>query len=98
MTCLCAQYSACGCDNNDNSTYLGQLLGNGSPASENSSLIHVGDVNGTKTIIINGTLPNGTDTSSTNTSSTGGAMRKGLVENTGYWVMGAVVGAMIWAL
>lgn len=97
MTCLCQQYSACGCDNTDNSTYLGELLENGSPASENSSLIHVGIVNGTKTIVINGTLPNGTD-NSTSSTSTGGAMRNGLVENAGYWVMGAVVGAMVWAL
>ena len=32
------------------------------PTSQNSSLVHVGDVNGTKTIVLNGTLPNGTDT------------------------------------
>ena len=79
-------------------------MGNGSMAAENSSLIHVGDVNGTKTIIINGTLPNGTDNSTSSTSSTsssgstGAATRNRLVENSGYWVMGATVGAMIWML
>ncbi len=69
-------------------------------AAENSSLVHVGVVNGTKTLVINGTLPNGTDnsTSSTSSGSTGAATRNGLVENSGYWVMGATVGAMIWML
>ena len=106
VTCLCQQYSACGCDNNDNSTYLGELIGNGSMADQNSSLVHVGDVNGTKTIVINGTLPNGTDdsgtdngtTSSDSSTSTGGATRSMLLENSGYWVMGATVAAMIWML
>ena len=98
VTCLCQQYSACGCDNNDNSTYLGDLVGNGSAAAENSSLIHVGLVNGTKTIIINGTLPNGTDNSTSSSGQTNGATRNSLLENSGYWVMGATVGAMIWIL
>ena len=52
----------------------------------------MGDVNGTKTIIINGTLPNGTDTS------TSGAMRNGMVQNSVYWVTGIFVGAMLCVL
>ena len=64
VTCLCQMYSACGCDDNANSTYLDVLLGDGSPKAENGSLVHVGVVNGTKTVVLNGTLPNGTDTDS----------------------------------
>ena len=67
-------------------------------AAENSSLVHVGVVNGTKTIVINGTLPNGTDNSTSSGASTGAATRSMVVENAGYWVMGATVAAMVWML
>lgn len=73
-------------------------------ASQNSSLVHVGNVNGTKTIVINGTLPNGTDdsadngTSTSSDSSTGAAARSVVVENAGFWVMGVTVAAMVWML
>lgn len=100
VTCLCQQYSACGCDNNTNTTYLDTLVGNGSAADENSTLIHVGNVNGTKTLIINGTLPNGTkDTEDTSTASTtSGAARQDLLEYSGFWLVGAIVGATVWLL
>lgn len=102
VTCLCQMYSACGCDNNDNTTYLDSIIGNGSPSSENSSLVHIGNINGTKTIVLNGTLPNGTDNSTTSSSSsstsTSGAVRNAFVENSGFWVMGGIVGATVWLL
>lgn len=93
-------YSACGCDNNSNTTYLDSLVGNGSVADENSTLIHVGNVNGTKTLIINGTLPNGTNgTNDTSTSSTtSGTARQNLLEYSGLWPLGAIVGATVWLL
>lgn len=96
VTCLCQMYSACGCDNNSNTTYLDSLVGNGSAADENSTLIHVGDVNGTKTLIINGTLPNGTNGSTSSTSSVAG--RQSLLEYSGFWLVGAIVGATVWLL
>lgn len=92
MTCLCAKYSACGCDDNNNSTYLDSLLGNGSAADQNSSLVRVGNVNGTKTVVINGTLPNGTTDDST---SGGGASRQNMFENAGFWVLVAIVAATV---
>ena len=92
VTCLCQQYSACGCDDNGNTTYIDSLLGDGDPAHQNSSLVHAGDVNGTKTVVINGTLPNGTDTTSDNTS---GAVRRRVIETSGFWVVAAIVGAMV---
>ncbi len=75
-------------------------MGNGSAADENNTLIHVGNVNGTKTLIINGTLPNGTNgTEDTTTSSTtSGATRQDLLEYSGFWVVGAIVGATVWLL
>ena len=88
-------YSACGCDNNTNTTYLDTLVGNGSTADENSTLIHIGEVNGTKTLIINGTLPNGTNGTSSTTSS---AARRNLLEYSGFWLVGAIVGATVWLL
>lgn len=98
IECLCAKYSACGCDDNNNSTFLNSIIGNGSASDENSTLVHVGIVNGTKTIIINGTLPNGTDTSANSTGSSSGAAGRQVAELSGYWVMGAVVGATVWLL
>ena len=80
------------------------LVGNGSAADENNTLIHVGNVNGTKTLVINGTLPNGTNdtedttTSPSTSSTTSGAMRQDLLEYSGFWLVGAIVGAMIWLL
>ena len=92
VTCLCQQYQACGCDDNGNTTYIDDLLGNGSTAAQNSTLVHVGNVNGTKTVVLNGTLPNGTDDSD---SSTSGALRQSVVEMSGFWVVGAVVLATV---
>ena len=99
ITCLCSQYSACGCDDNNNSTFLDSIIGNGSAADENSTLVHIGNVNGTKTVIINGTLPNGTDNSTSSSSgSTSGTTRNYVLENSGFWLVGAIVGATTWLL
>jgi hypothetical protein len=108
VTCLCQQYSACGCDDNNNSTFLDSVVGNGSLADEDSTLVNVGIVNGTKTIILNGTLPNGTDTNSSTDNSTDNsipataptsvATRINILENAGFWLVGAIVGATIWLL
>lgn len=58
--CLCDPYQECGCDDNGNQTYFQEVIGDGSYANLNKSLVDVGPVNGTDTILINGTLPNGT--------------------------------------
>ena len=94
-------YSACGCDNNTNTTYLDTLVGNGSAADENSTLLHIGLVNGTKTLILNGTLPNGTndtDDTSSSSPSTSGAVTQRILEYSGFWLVGAIVGATVWLL
>jgi hypothetical protein len=69
------------------------------------------NVNGTKTIVINGTLANGTtaddgtsssdDSTTSTTSSTSGAAQGPLVtliNASGYWVMVAVVVATVWSV
>jgi hypothetical protein len=61
----------------------------------NQSLVTVADVNGTSTILLNGTLPNGTTASGGDEDaiqSTDSAGVRTLVEASGYWVMIAAVG------
>ena len=72
-------------------------MGNGSTADENNTLIHIGNVNGTKTLIINGTLPNGTN-GTDSTSTTSDATRQNMLEYSGFWLVGAIVGATVWLL
>jgi hypothetical protein len=74
VLCLCQEYTACGCDQNDDSTYLNSIVGNGSESGLNNTLVRVANVNGTDTIVINGTLDNGTDTGSAASGMVGGRM------------------------
>lgn len=60
IDCLCAKYAECGCDDNTDKTYLDGLIGNGSYAALNKTLVNVAQDDGRSTIIVNGTLPNGT--------------------------------------
>lgn len=95
VTCLCEQYRACGCDDNDDTAFLSSVVGDGNYAKFNRSLINVANVNGTRTIVLNGTLPNGTDPNAKSSSS---ASRSVVLENAGFWVVGAIVGGMLWML
>src|SRR5205085_2412681 len=58
VTCGCDPYAVCGCDENGDPQYLADLVGNGT--NLNNTLVSVANVNGTQTILLNGTLPNGT--------------------------------------
>jgi hypothetical protein len=88
VTCLCQEFSVCGCDENDDQSYINDLVGNGSYAALNKSLVTVSRVNGTDTLVLNGSLPNGT-------TAPGGvddaAASLVLGKYTGYWVMGLIV-------
>lgn len=94
VMCLCQEFSSCGCDENDDQGYLDDLIGNGSYAALNKTLVTVSDVNGTRTLVLNGSLPNDTTTSSDATASSG---QKALAnsldvgKHTGYWAIGLVV-------
>lgn len=104
VTCLCQYYNACGCDDNGNTTFLDSIIGDGT--NLNSSLVHIGPVNGTQTIVLNGTLPNGTDT--TEDSPTSGSSSRGLnpsgiighrfLEISGIWAIGGIVAATVMLL
>lgn len=103
VQCLCQMYNACGCDDNTaNSTYLDGVVGNGSMSALNSSLAHVGDVNGTRTLVLNGTLPNGTDTENdgngSSATSTSAATALGAMEGSGLWVLAVVGAAGLWVM
>jgi len=109
VDCLCAEYAVCGCDDNDDSSFLDSLIGDGSYDGLNKSLINVADINGISTIVLNGTLENGTtaaggtddvDASTdsgtntgTNTETDNGSA---ILQASGYWVMVALVGCSVY--
>ncbi|KAF1988539.1 hypothetical protein K402DRAFT_391758 [Aulographum hederae CBS 113979] len=107
VNCLCGRYQECGCDENDDPSYLNSLIGNGSYAALNKSLVNVADVDGRRQIYINGTLPNGTtaaggsdddDSSTTGGTSAAFSIRHGGAEILGYWSMAAIVAYSVWLL
>ena len=99
VTCLCQKYSACGCDDNGNNTFLDGLVGNGSYQGLNKSLVTVQNVNGTRTLVLNGTLPNGTDSSASSSAtptSAAASIGRAAAESSGFCVMGGIVWSMLW--
>lgn len=96
VECLCAQYEECSCDDNTNSTYMNDIIGNGSYAAMNHSLATVADVNGASTILINGTLANGTTASGgTEDAFSRGSLSQVAMQSSSYVVMAAVVGCAV---
>ncbi|CAM1504627.1 Fc.00g022180.m01.CDS01 [Cosmosporella sp. VM-42] len=93
IICGCAQYSVCGCDENNNTDYYNELIGTGDYSKLNKSLVNVADVNGTTTILINGTLPNGTTVQSDD-SAAGDSMRT-MLQALGFWPAIAAVIATV---
>ncbi|KAF2707221.1 hypothetical protein K504DRAFT_447240 [Pleomassaria siparia CBS 279.74] len=96
VVCLCQEYSVCGCDENPDTSYLNDLIGNGSYAALNKTLVTVSEVNSTKTLslVINGTLPNGTTApggdEDAQSAAPGVANALPMGRFTGYYVMGAI--------
>jgi hypothetical protein len=91
VTCLCQEYNPCGCDENDNQQYINDLVGNGSYAALNKSLVTVSDVNGTRNLVLNGTLPNGTTAPGGTDDGESAAMALNVGKYAGYWVMATIV-------
>lgn len=98
VTCLCQQYSVCGCDPDDsgNNTYLSQQLtdGKGSGPPVNTTTVRVVDFgNGNTTAYVNGTLDNGTTaaggTDPSDESQISAAAQL-MVNYGGYWVAALV--------
>lgn len=98
VICLCQQYSVCGCDDGSQNEFLADILPNGTaePANDNS-LVRIADVNGTRSVVINGTLANGTTAPGGESS---GALSLGRVvlENAGWWVVVSIVGWTVWTV
>ncbi|KAL2199090.1 hypothetical protein P885DRAFT_75502 [Corynascus similis CBS 632.67] len=90
VECACAPNADCGCDENPDKDYLDDLIGNGSYAALNKTLIDVANVNGTSTILLNGTLPDGTAAA---VNGAGDGLR-GLLHHVGWWPVVATVCAI----
>lgn len=82
VLCGCGTYDVCGCDDNNNTAYYDSLIGNGSYDALNKSVVNVADVNGTRTILINGSLPNGTTADGQDSSAAG---LRNVVQLMGFW-------------
>ncbi|KAF3492221.1 uncharacterized protein GIQ15_01738 [Arthroderma uncinatum] len=92
VTCLCQEYSVCGCEDNNNNTYIESLLNTSDPNNLTSAspIVRVADVNGTTTIFINGTLENGTTAPDPNAPDLSMAPPR-LLRISGYWPMAFMV-------
>lgn len=88
VLCLCGEGQVCGCDENDDQTYINDLVGDGDYAKLNKSLVTVSDVNGTRTLVLNGTLPPGTTAPG---GEDGAASALGVGQYAGYWAIGLTV-------
>lgn len=95
VDCGCEEYQECGCDENNSTDYINSVLGNGSYNQLNKSLVTVSNVNGTDTILLNGTLPNGTTASGGTESASAGVSLRHFSEMLGYWSTGATVLTMV---
>ncbi|KAI0149869.1 hypothetical protein F4776DRAFT_603609 [Hypoxylon sp. NC0597] len=88
VTCLCDYYETCGCDDNGNQTYFNSVIGDGSYANLNRSLVTVAENDTTheSTIYLRGTLPNGTTSAGgTEDPNSAGANLVALARTAGWW-------------
>ncbi|KAH8173821.1 conserved glycine-rich protein [Sarocladium implicatum] len=101
ILCACAVDEVCGCDPNDD--VMKELVGNGSYAALNKTIINVGRENKTDFFLINGTLPDGTTLRDPEAAEQNdddddeGAANslRGLVEALGFWPAAAAVGCAV---
>lgn len=89
VLCGCSWYENCECDDPDSAPYFKELIGSGSYEALNKSIVDVAEINGTKTILINGTLPN--DTALAGDKDKNSAPARYVVGTFGYWPTIAVV-------
>ncbi|KAF9776342.1 hypothetical protein IL306_005502 [Fusarium sp. DS 682] len=93
VLCGCSRYEYCACDDNNSTQYFNELIGSGSYKALNKSIVNVAEVNGTMTILINGTLPN--DTALASDEASNSAPARHMARTLGYWpTVAAVVGAV----
>ncbi|KAG8667527.1 hypothetical protein FPOAC1_012360 [Fusarium poae] len=95
ILCACSAEASCGCDQDDNTNNTAlydELIGNGSYEHLNKSIVDVAEVNGTTTILINGTLPDDTALPEEDSDS---AAARAMIEAMGYWPAAAAVLAAV---
>ncbi|KLO85853.1 uncharacterized protein LW93_14474 [Fusarium fujikuroi] len=101
VLCGCSRYEYCACDDNNSTQYFDELIGNGSYDALNKSIVNVAEVNGTMTILINGTLPNDTALPDEDASENGALSRRGLrfepelVDRVGGWAVAGFIMALL---
>lgn len=95
VQCGCDETVECGCDDNNSTDYINSVLGNGSYNQLNQSLVTVASVNGTDTILLNGSLPNGTTASGGTDSASGAVALRRLAEAAGWWPLLATTLALV---
>jgi hypothetical protein len=96
VACLCQLYSVCGCDDNEDITFIQELVGDGNVARFNKTLLAIGDYANERTLLLNGTLPNGTTAAGGTESS--GHMVPPISSQFGWWLLVFSVLAMPYAL
>jgi hypothetical protein len=89
VQCVCTKDSNCGCEDQTDDSYISSIIGNGSASDMDPSVARVANVNGTDTLIINGTIPAG---------ATSAAASLRVPEVAGMWMIAAGVGAFVYAL
>jgi hypothetical protein len=89
VVCYCDQYSECGCDDNKNSTYLAEVIGN---PPQNSSIVTIVQNGTNETAYINGTLANGTTAADANASGSA------VLSVGATWPVVLLVAAMVYAV
>ncbi|KAI1038961.1 hypothetical protein LB503_007742 [Fusarium chuoi] len=101
VLCGCSRYEYCACDDNNSTQYFDELIGNGSYDALNKSIVNVAEVNGTMTILINGTLPNDTALPDEDASENGALSRRGIrfepeiMNRVGGWAIAGFIMALI---
>jgi hypothetical protein len=98
VQCLCDPYLVCGCDDPGDTTFLDSLIGDGTYANLNQSVVTVADINGNSTIILNGTLPNGTTASGGTEDAITSTSAAALFSSSGYLIMVALVGCTVFMI
>jgi len=93
VLCLCEQYDPCGCDDNTNTTYVDSLTSDGTVQGLDTNVAKLTNINGTETLVINGTLSNGTDG-----TSAAFTFKQNPLAPLGYWFTFAVVLVSIFGL
>lgn len=84
VLCVCQENSVCGCDENYNQSFIQDMYKNATGDGE-PKLARLSDVNGTRTLVINGTLEDGT------TSEDAASRAIKLEYWAGWWSMVAIV-------